>query len=101
MPPTKFNEEYTRLIGTKGGIDFKTGTFSYRPDQKKADRVGFEGPANLDDNVLAVESFLKAVRERSQPVATVAHAREALLTCLLMREAVYRKTMVTMKEIGG
>lgn len=101
VPPTKFNEEYTRLIGTKGGIDFKTGTFSYRPDQKKADRVGFEGPANLDDNVLAVESFLRAVRDRSQPVATVAHAREALLTCLLMREAVYRKTMVTMKEIGG
>ncbi len=99
VPPSKFNEEYTRLIGTKGGIDFKTGTFSFRPDQKKADRIGFEGPANLDDNVLAVESFLKAVRERSQPVATLAHANEALLTCLLMREAVYRKTMVTLKEI--
>lgn len=98
VPPTKFNEEYTRLIGTKGGIDFKTGTFSYRPDQKKADRVAYEGPANLDDNVLAVESFLKAVRERSQPVATITHAREALLACLLMREAVYRGTAVTMKD---
>lgn len=101
VPPLKFNEEYTRLIGTKGGIDFKTGTFSFRPDQKKPDRIGFEGPDKLDDNVLAVESFLKAVRERSQPVATIEHAREALLACLLMREAVYRKTMVTMKEILG
>ena len=32
-------------------------------------------------------------------VATLAHANEALLTCLLMREAVYRKTMVSLNEI--
>ena len=38
VAPNKFNEEYTRLIGTKGGIDFNSGTFSYRPDQKKPDR---------------------------------------------------------------
>ncbi|MDP1561173.1 MAG: Gfo/Idh/MocA family oxidoreductase [Pirellulaceae bacterium] len=101
VPPTKFNEEYTRLIGTKGGIDFNSGTFSYRPDQKLPDRVAFAGPANLDNNVLAVESFLKAIRERSQPVATLAHARTALFACLLMREAVDRGTVVTMKEIGA
>lgn len=101
VAPSKFNEEYTRLIGAKGGIDFKTGTISYRPELKRPDRSGYEGPEKLDDNVLAVESFLKAVRERSQPVATVAHAREALLACLLMREAVNRKTVVTMKDIGA
>ena len=38
VAPTKFNEEYTRLIGTKGGVDFNSGTFSYRPDQKKPDQ---------------------------------------------------------------
>lgn len=101
VPPTKFNEEYTRLIGTTGGIDFNSGTFSYRPNQNRPDRVAFEGPANLDNNVLAVESFLKAVRERSQPVATLAHARDALLACLLMREAVDRGTAVTLKDIGA
>jgi myo-inositol 2-dehydrogenase / D-chiro-inositol 1-dehydrogenase len=89
VPPTKFNEEYTRLIGSTGGIDFNS------------DRVAFEGPANVDNNVLAVESFLKAVRDRSQPVATLAHARAALLACLLMREAVDRGTAVTLKDIGA
>jgi len=101
VPPTKFNEEYTRLIGTTGGIDFNSGTFSYRPDQNRPDRVAFEGPANVDNNVLAIESFLKAVRDRSQPVATLAHARAALLACLLMREAVDRGTAVTLKDIGA
>ncbi len=101
VPPTKFNEEYTRLIGTTGGIDFNSGTFSYRPDQNRPDRVAFEGPANVDNNVLAVESFLKSVRDRSQPVATLAHARAALLACLLMREAVDRGTAVTLKDIGA
>ena len=43
----------------------------------------------------------KAVRERSQPVATITHARDALLACLLIREAVYRGTAVTMKDIGA
>ena len=38
VAPTKFNEEYTRLIGTKGGVDFNSGTFSYRPDLKKPDQ---------------------------------------------------------------
>ena len=99
LAPSKFNEEYTRLIGSKGGVDFKTGTFSYRPELKLPDRVAYQGPADLDDNVLAVESFLHAIRTRSTQVATVAHAREALLACLLMREAVYRKTAVTLKDI--
>ena len=45
VAPTKFNEEYTRLIGTKGGVDFNSGIFSYRPDQKKQDRVGHSAAA--------------------------------------------------------
>jgi myo-inositol 2-dehydrogenase/D-chiro-inositol 1-dehydrogenase len=101
VPPTKFNEEYTRLIGTTGGIDFNSGMISYRPDQNRPDRAAFAGPANLDNNVLAVESFLKALRERTQPVATLAHAKTALLACLLMREAVDRGTAVTLKDIGA
>ena len=49
VAPSKFNEEYTRIIGTKGGIDFNTGTFSYRPDQKRPDRVGHSHPGALDN----------------------------------------------------
>ena len=49
----KFNEEYTRLVGTKGGIDFNTGVFSYRPDMKKADRVGHSYAGVVDNTKLA------------------------------------------------
>ena len=51
VAPNKFNEEYTRLIGTKGGIDFNTGTFSYRPDKKKNDRPF--GGGELNNTLLA------------------------------------------------
>ena len=54
VAPNKFNEEYTRLIGTKGGIDFNTGTFSYRPDQKKIDRPF--GGGELNNTLLALAS---------------------------------------------
>ena len=35
-----FNEEHTKLIGTRAGIDFNTGTFSYRKELNLADRIG-------------------------------------------------------------
>jgi hypothetical protein len=34
-------------------------------------------------------------------VATVEHGRAAVLACLLVREAVYKKKVVTMKEMMG
>jgi hypothetical protein len=34
-------------------------------------------------------------------VATVEHGRDAVLACLLVREAVYQKKPITMKELRG
>ena len=61
VAPNKFNEEYTRLIGTKGGIDFNTGTFSYRPDQKKTDRP-FGGGELQQHAAVALQAFVRSVR---------------------------------------
>lgn len=96
--PTKFNEEYTRLIGKKGGVDFNSGVFSYRPDQKKADRqVG--GPAT-DNTMLSLRAFVNSLKTRSEPVCTVEHGRAAVLSCLLVRASVDAKAAVTIDQVS-
>jgi myo-inositol 2-dehydrogenase/D-chiro-inositol 1-dehydrogenase len=98
VAPTKFNEEYTRLIGTKGGVDFNSGTFSYRPDLKKADQV-VGGPVT-NNTLLALSAFVNSVRTRSEPVCTVEHGRAAVLTCLLVRSSVDAKASVMMDQVS-
>ncbi len=68
VAPNKFNEEYTRLVGTKGGIDFNTGVFSYRPDMRKADRVGHSHAGVVDNTKLALEAFVESVRAQADGV---------------------------------
>jgi myo-inositol 2-dehydrogenase / D-chiro-inositol 1-dehydrogenase len=98
MAPTKFNEEYTRLIGTKGGVDFNSGTFSYRPDLKKSDQK-LGGP-ETNNTLLSLQAFVNSVRTRSEPVCTVEHGRAAVLTCLLVRASVDAKAAVTMDQVS-
>ena len=97
----EFNDEYTRLNGVKGGIDFNSGTFSYRKELNRPDRVGHDVKGDINNTKLALEAFVKSVRDRSKPVATVENGRDAVLACLLVREAVYRKQPVEMKELRG
>lgn len=97
----EFNDEYTRLNGVKGGIDFNTGVFSYRKELNKPDRVGFSGDANVNNTRLGLAAFADSVKTRKPPVATVENGRDAVLACLLVREAVYQKKPVTMKELRG
>jgi myo-inositol 2-dehydrogenase/D-chiro-inositol 1-dehydrogenase len=99
VAPNKFNDEYTRLIGTKGGIDFNSGTFSYRPDQKKADRPGPSG--DINNTLLALQAFMRSVRTRTEPVCTVENGRDAVLTCLLVRAAVDTQSVATMERLTG
>lgn len=94
-----FNEEFTKLIGTEGGIDFNSGTFSYRKEVGKEDRIGHSYTGEIDSTQLALESFLDSVRTRKPSIATAEHGRDAVLSCLLVREAVYRGGIVTMEEL--
>jgi predicted dehydrogenase len=87
-PPTKFNEEQIRIVGVEGGADFNSGTLSFRPDRRKPDRVLHPVQGVINDTLLALEAFLDSVRTRKPPLVTAAHGREAVLTCLLVRQAV-------------
>jgi predicted dehydrogenase len=94
-----FNDEYTRLIGTRAGLDFNTDTLSYRRELGLPDRSAFSEAGAIDSTQLCLQAFFDSVRTRKPPVATAAHGRDAVLACLLVREAVYRSGEVTMREL--
>lgn len=95
----KFNEEHTRLTGVAGGIDFNTGTFTYRPDSNKPDRVGHSYQGDINSTLLALEAWSNSIRESKPPIATVEHGRNAVLSCLLVRKAVYSGEVVKMEDL--
>ena len=76
-----------------------TGTFRYRKELNRPDRVGHSAVGEVNNTRLALSAFLESVRNGRPPVATVRHGRDAVLACLLVREAVYRKRAVTVKEL--
>lgn len=95
----RFHDEYTRLAGRKGMVDFNTGAISYHHLQKKADWVSpAAGPIN--STRLALNSFFESVRTRKPPLATVEHGRDAVLSCLLVRDSVYKRRHVKMSELA-
>jgi predicted dehydrogenase len=99
ISPPLLSGEFTRIVGTRGGVDFNQGTFSYRPDQQREDRTLSVELDRLERDAGALRAFLASVRSRKPPPATVGHGREAALTSMLVREAVYRRQPVTMKEL--
>jgi predicted dehydrogenase len=97
----EFNDEYTRLNGARAGIDFNSGVISYRKEVNVPDKVAHSATGAINNTKLALEAFAARVQSRKAPVATVEHGRDAVLACLLVREAVYQKKPVTMKELRG
>lgn len=94
-----FNDEYTRLIGTRAGVDFNSGIFSYRKELDKPDRAGHSHEGDINGTLLSVTTFINSVRTRTAPVANARHGRDAVLACLLVREAVNRGGVVTLAEL--
>lgn len=99
VPSASYNGEHSRLMGTLGTADFDAGVFSYRPELKRPNRKGYTYQGQIDNSRMALEAFIDSVRTRNPPVANVDHGRDAVLSCLLVREAVYTGRVVTMDEI--
>jgi predicted dehydrogenase len=97
----EFNDEYTRLNGVRAGIDFNSGAIAYRKELNLPDRVAHAAKGDINNTKLGLEAFAASVTNRTPPVATVEHGRDAVLACLLVREAVYQKKPITMKELRG
>ncbi|WZO97716.1 Gfo/Idh/MocA family oxidoreductase [Isosphaeraceae bacterium EP7] len=93
-----FTGSSMRVVGRGGGLDFSTGSVTYR--DRSRPRVTMP-PARQVDTKLALASFLAAVRlpEPVAPPISLAEAREATLTGLLVRKAVDEGRVVTLDEI--
>ena len=87
-----------QVMGTAGGLDLGSGTVTFRDKSRPRQTLH---PGNQADTRLALSAFLDAVRA-GQPVPpplTLAEARDATLTGLLVRKAVDERRVVTMDEI--
>ena len=93
-----FTGSHLRVMGVDGGLDFGTGALTFR-DRSKGRRMIHPGPQN--DTRLSLEAFLAAVRAEVPPAppVTLAEARDATLTGLLVRKAVDEAREVAMEEI--
>jgi myo-inositol 2-dehydrogenase / D-chiro-inositol 1-dehydrogenase len=87
-----------RIVGTAGGLDFGSGSVTFR--DRTRPRLSLH-PGNLPETRLALQAFLDAVRSETPTVLplTLAEARDATLTGLLVRRAVDERRMVTIDEI--
>ena len=99
VPSNSYNGEHSRLMGTRGTADFDAGVFSYRSELKLPNRKAYQYEGPIDNSLMALAAFVDSVRTRKPPVANVDHGRDAVLACLLVREAVYTGRVVTLDEI--
>ena len=96
-----FNFEHTQLVGTAAGLDFNSGTLSYRKELDKPDRKlagKFDATESTQQSLAA---FLNSVRTRMPPVASVQHGRDAAAASLLVRAAVDGRRVATLAEVTG
>ncbi len=86
-----------RVAGTLGGLDFASGSVTYR-DRSRPRHALHPGPQ--PDTRLALRDFIDAVRadEPAPPPLTLLEARDATAVGLLVRMAVDRRRVVTWDE---
>lgn len=93
-----FTGSTLRVLGEEGGLDFGAGSLTFRDRQRPRQTI-HPGPQN--DTRLALLDFLTSVRAEQPlpPPISLAEARNATLTGLLVRKAVDERRVVTMEEI--
>jgi predicted dehydrogenase len=93
-----FTGSTLRVLGEDGGLDFGTGSLGFRDRQRPRQAI-HPGPQN--DTRSSLSAFFASIRaeEPPPPPITLADARSATLTGLLVRKAVDERRVVTIDEI--
>lgn len=94
----RFTGVSLQVVGTAGGIDLGSGALTFRDRSRPRQSVQ---PGVHADTRLALQAFLEAVRspEPLPPPSTLAEARAATLTGLLVRQAIDTRKVVTTADI--
>jgi predicted dehydrogenase len=94
----RFTGATLQVMGTEGGLDFTSGALTFRDKTRPRQVIN---PGTQHDTRSALQAFLDAVRagEPIPPPVTLAEARDATLTGLLVRKAVDERRVVTLDEI--
>ncbi len=87
-----------RVVASAGGFDFGSGTATPRDRSRPRKTIH---PGNLPETRLALEAFVAAIRspEPTPPPISLAEAKEAVVTGLLVRTAVDERRVVSREEI--
>jgi predicted dehydrogenase len=93
-----FTGSTLRILGEDGGLDLVSGSLTFRDRQRARQSIH---PSPQNDTRLALLAFLTSIRSKNQvpPPITLAEARNATLTGLLVRKAVDERRLVTLEEI--
>ncbi|GAC1449279.1 MAG: Gfo/Idh/MocA family oxidoreductase [Isosphaeraceae bacterium] len=98
----RFTGVTLQVMGTEGGLDLASGALTFRDRARPRQTIQ---PGVQADTRLALQTFLAAVRGRdplvppSPPPLSLAYARDATLTGLLVRQAVDERRVVTLEEV--
>jgi predicted dehydrogenase len=94
----RFTGVTQQVMGTAGGLDFGSGAVTFRDRTRPRQTLH---PGNQADTRLALAAFLDAIRAGGDAPAplTLAEARDATITGLLVRKAVDERRVVTIDEV--
>lgn len=94
----RFTGTTLQVMGTDGGLDFTSGALTFRDKGRPRQVIQ---PGVQPDTRFALQAFLAAVRSDGAvpPPLTLAEARDATLTGLLVRKAVDERRVVTIDEV--
>jgi myo-inositol 2-dehydrogenase / D-chiro-inositol 1-dehydrogenase len=94
------NGSWYVVFGEKGAVTIKSRSGLFYEMQAAGEPRELLTPPQQETKENAIGEFFSAIREKRQPFAGITVAATAALTTIMGREAIYRKKMVTWKELG-
>ena len=86
------------MYGTNGSVDVDQAIYYPRAKDAKPEKLAENTRENLD--LQHVTAFYEAITANKPVAADITIAATGALTAIMGREAIYRKKMMTWKELG-
>jgi predicted dehydrogenase len=91
------NAQWYIIFGEKGAVNLSRGLLYTHTEDAPRQLLQ---PSSGERRENAMSEFYACIREKRQPFADVKVGATAALTAIMGREAIYRRRMVTWKELG-